>query len=117
MHHLQGYSGKHVSVHGDLTLFETFLAAIKTAGLTEELASGGPYLVLAPTDKVFAHGSYRGGTESSRAPSDGFGARASRSHNPTNSGCTVSSTTRSIAFVSRSRSVSSRAVAPKAAST
>ena len=39
------------------------------------------------------------------------------SHKPTNSGCMVSSTTRSSSPVSRSRSVSSRTVAPKAAST
>jgi len=30
------------------------LAAIKTAGLTDMLVTGGPYLVLAPTDEAFA---------------------------------------------------------------
>jgi uncharacterized surface protein with fasciclin (FAS1) repeats len=34
--------------------FASFLAALKTAGLTDELAQGGPYLVFAPTDQAFA---------------------------------------------------------------
>ena len=51
---LQGFSGKQLAMHGALTSFDTFLAAIKTAGLTEELAHGGPHLVLAPTDAAFA---------------------------------------------------------------
>jgi WD40 repeat protein/uncharacterized surface protein with fasciclin (FAS1) repeats len=34
--------------------FTSFLAALKTAGLTEELAQGGPYLIFAPTDAAFA---------------------------------------------------------------
>jgi uncharacterized surface protein with fasciclin (FAS1) repeats len=31
-----------------------FLAGLKRAGLTEQLASGGPFLVFAPTDAAFA---------------------------------------------------------------
>lgn len=34
--------------------FETLMAAVKTAGLTELLSSGGPYLLLAPTNEAFA---------------------------------------------------------------
>lgn len=34
--------------------FDTFLAAVKTAGLTDLLTTGGPYLVWPPTDAAFA---------------------------------------------------------------
>lgn len=34
--------------------FTSFLAALKMAGLTEELTQGGPYLLFAPTDAAFA---------------------------------------------------------------
>jgi uncharacterized surface protein with fasciclin (FAS1) repeats len=34
--------------------FETLMAAINTAELTELLSSGGPYLLLAPTNEAFA---------------------------------------------------------------
>jgi uncharacterized surface protein with fasciclin (FAS1) repeats len=34
--------------------FATFLAALKTAGMTDQLAQGGPYLLFAPTDEAFA---------------------------------------------------------------
>jgi uncharacterized surface protein with fasciclin (FAS1) repeats len=34
--------------------FTSFLAALKTAGLSEEVAQGGPYLIFAPTDAAFA---------------------------------------------------------------
>ena len=37
----------------DMPAFTTFLAALKTAGLTDMLATGGPYLVFAPTDEAF----------------------------------------------------------------
>jgi uncharacterized surface protein with fasciclin (FAS1) repeats len=50
---MQGYSGAGI-VHDGTWSFDTFLAAIKTAGLTDLLATGGPYLVLAPTDEAFA---------------------------------------------------------------
>jgi hypothetical protein len=50
---MQGYSGAGI-VHGGTWSFDTFLAAIKSAGLTDQLATGGPYLVLAPTDEAFA---------------------------------------------------------------
>ena len=33
---------------------DTFVAAVETAGLTELLSSGGPYLVLTPTNEAFA---------------------------------------------------------------
>jgi uncharacterized surface protein with fasciclin (FAS1) repeats len=51
---LQGFSGKNLIINGTTASFDTFLAALKTAGLTEILATGGPYLVLAPTDAAFA---------------------------------------------------------------
>jgi len=50
---LQGFTGKHV-VQGSEISFETLLAAIKTAGLTDLLITGGPYYMLAPTDSAFA---------------------------------------------------------------
>jgi len=34
--------------------FKTFLAAVKTAGLTEKLRSGGPFTVFAPTEAAFS---------------------------------------------------------------
>jgi uncharacterized surface protein with fasciclin (FAS1) repeats len=34
--------------------FKTFLAAVKSAGLTETLKNSGPYTVFAPTDEAFA---------------------------------------------------------------
>ena len=34
--------------------FSTFLQALKTAGLTDELAQGGPYLIFAPTNEAFS---------------------------------------------------------------
>ena len=34
--------------------FTTLVAAVKAAGLTETLSSGGPYTVFAPTDDAFA---------------------------------------------------------------
>ena len=39
---------------GDAPTFDTFLKALETAGLTETLATGGPYLLNAPTDKAFS---------------------------------------------------------------
>jgi uncharacterized surface protein with fasciclin (FAS1) repeats len=54
---LHSYSGKKVTTESNPTnpaTFETFLAAIEKAGLTETLANGGPYLVVAPTDETFA---------------------------------------------------------------
>ncbi|MEJ2130346.1 MAG: fasciclin domain-containing protein [Gammaproteobacteria bacterium] len=38
----------------DAGSFETLLAAIDAAGLTETLAEGGPFTVFAPTDAAFA---------------------------------------------------------------
>jgi uncharacterized surface protein with fasciclin (FAS1) repeats len=39
---------------GKSASFATLLAAVKTAGLTDMLINGGPYLVLAPRDEAFA---------------------------------------------------------------
>jgi hypothetical protein len=39
---------------GRTSAYTTLLAAIKTAGLTDLLTTGGPYLLLAPTDETFA---------------------------------------------------------------
>jgi hypothetical protein len=51
--YLQGLSAEHAR-NGGAPSFTTFLAAIKIAGLTDLLITGGPYLVFAPTDKAFA---------------------------------------------------------------
>ena len=51
---LKGYSGAGFQSNGRPVSFDTFLALIETAGLSETLATGGPHLVYAPTDEVFA---------------------------------------------------------------
>ena len=51
---MQGFSGKHVKVHATELSFDTFLAAIKSAGLTQLLTTSGPYALFAPTDAAFA---------------------------------------------------------------
>ncbi|MBP1704204.1 MAG: hypothetical protein H6Q38_3311, partial [Chloroflexi bacterium] len=45
---LQGFSDQH-GKNSDVPSFDTFLAAVKIAGLTDLLTSGGPHLVFAPT--------------------------------------------------------------------
>ncbi len=50
---LQGFSDQH-GKNGDVPSFDTFLTAVKTAGLTDLLTNGGPHLIFAPTDKAFA---------------------------------------------------------------
>ena len=50
---LQGFSDQH-GKNSDVPSFDTFLAAVKTAGLTDLLTSAGPHLIFAPTDKAFA---------------------------------------------------------------
>jgi uncharacterized surface protein with fasciclin (FAS1) repeats len=52
--YLQGFSGKNIKVNDASWSFDTFLAAIKTAGLTDLLTHGGPYLLFPPTDSAFA---------------------------------------------------------------
>jgi uncharacterized surface protein with fasciclin (FAS1) repeats len=39
---------------GQAASYSTFLAAVKTAGLSDMLVHGGPYLLLVPTDEAFA---------------------------------------------------------------
>ena len=39
---------------GSSPSFSTFLTALKTTGLTDMLANGGPYMILPPTDEAFA---------------------------------------------------------------
>jgi hypothetical protein len=51
---LQGFSGKRFTDGGYTVSFDTLLAAIKTAGLTDWLATSGPYALFAPTDQAFA---------------------------------------------------------------
>jgi Fasciclin domain/Domain of unknown function (DUF4397) len=51
---LKGFSGMHLQMDGRAVSFDTLLAAIKTAGLTELLTTGGPYALFAPTDDAFA---------------------------------------------------------------
>ena len=48
------YAGNLVEVATTSGNFKIFLAAIKTAGLTSQLASEGPYTVFMPTDHAFA---------------------------------------------------------------
>jgi hypothetical protein len=50
---LQGWSGKGIK-HGGSPTFDTFMAAIKTAGLTDLLTTGSPYALFVPTDDAFA---------------------------------------------------------------
>jgi Fasciclin domain/Domain of unknown function (DUF4397) len=50
---LQGFSAKGVK-HGGSPTFDTFLAAIKTAGLTDLLTTSSPYALFVPTDDAFA---------------------------------------------------------------
>jgi len=50
---LQSFSGKQLTMQERVS-FDTLLAAIKTAGLTDTLNTGGPYLFFAPTDAAFA---------------------------------------------------------------
>jgi hypothetical protein len=49
---LQGWSAKGVK-HGGSPTFDTFLAAIKTAGLTDLLSTSSPYALFVPTDEAF----------------------------------------------------------------
>jgi Tol biopolymer transport system component/uncharacterized surface protein with fasciclin (FAS1) repeats len=51
--YLQGLSAESARI-GGVPSFATFLAAAKTAGLTDLLTTGGPYLLFAPTDAAFA---------------------------------------------------------------
>ncbi|MDQ3399300.1 MAG: fasciclin domain-containing protein, partial [Deinococcota bacterium] len=51
---LQGFSGVGYEQDGHEFSFDTFLAAVETAGLTELLETGSPYVVFAPTDEAFA---------------------------------------------------------------
>lgn len=39
---------------GKIQTFNTFLSALKAAGLTDTIAQGGPYLIFVPTDAAFA---------------------------------------------------------------
>ena len=50
---LQGFSGKKLAMEAQIS-FVTLLGAIKTAGLTDTLNTGGPYVFFAPTDAAFA---------------------------------------------------------------
>jgi len=51
---LRGFNGAGLESNGKAITFNTFLSAIKTAGLTDLFTSGKPLLVLAPTDAAFA---------------------------------------------------------------
>ena len=51
---MEGFSGKGIVANDAPLAFDTFLAAIKTAGLDDLLASKGPYLIFAPSDAAFA---------------------------------------------------------------
>jgi uncharacterized surface protein with fasciclin (FAS1) repeats len=51
---LQAQSDESPKVGNPEWAYSTLLAALKTAGMTEQLITGGPYLVFAPTDDAFA---------------------------------------------------------------
>jgi uncharacterized surface protein with fasciclin (FAS1) repeats len=51
---LQSFSDAGFESDYQAATFDTFLAAVKTAGLTDLLITGGPYLVWPPTDEAFA---------------------------------------------------------------
>jgi uncharacterized surface protein with fasciclin (FAS1) repeats len=51
--YLRGYSGKNIQVNSTTWSFDTFLAAIKIAGLNDLLTTGS-YMLFAPTDAAFA---------------------------------------------------------------
>lgn len=51
---LQGFSGKKFFEDGQAISYDTFLTALKTAGLTDVFANGGPYALFPPTDQAFA---------------------------------------------------------------
>jgi hypothetical protein len=51
---LQAQSDESPKVGHPEWAYSTLLAAFKITGLTEQLTSGGPYLVFAPTDEAFA---------------------------------------------------------------
>lgn len=51
---LQTFHGVGVRCDGRTLSFDTFLLAVKQAGLQDLLSNGKPYLVLAPTDEAFA---------------------------------------------------------------
>ncbi|MDQ3399179.1 MAG: fasciclin domain-containing protein [Deinococcota bacterium] len=52
---MRGFSGLGVQRGGQILSFDTFLAAVETAGLSEMLATGGPYLMFVPIDEAFAN--------------------------------------------------------------
>jgi transforming growth factor-beta-induced protein len=52
--YLQAQTDASAKNGGRTNAYTTLLAAIKTAGLTDLLTTGGPYLLLAPTDEAFA---------------------------------------------------------------
>jgi len=51
---LAGFDGRNVNMDGHLFTFNTFLKIIDKAGLRDQLVSGGPYFLLAPTDEAFS---------------------------------------------------------------
>jgi uncharacterized surface protein with fasciclin (FAS1) repeats len=51
---LQSYTALGASTNGQTPTFSTFLAALKTTGLSDTLANGGSYMLFAPTDAAFA---------------------------------------------------------------
>jgi uncharacterized surface protein with fasciclin (FAS1) repeats len=51
---LAGFDGRDVNIEGHLATFNTFLKIIDKAGLRDQLINGGPYFLLAPTDKAFS---------------------------------------------------------------
>jgi Fasciclin domain/Domain of unknown function (DUF4397) len=51
---MKGFSGVGYEQDGHVFSFDTFLAAMETAGLTDLLSTGGPYLLYVPTDEAFA---------------------------------------------------------------
>jgi hypothetical protein len=51
---LARFEGRNVNLGGHPVSFNTLVAAIKKAGLQDQLVKGGPYFLLAPTDEAFS---------------------------------------------------------------
>lgn len=51
---LRGFNGKKLKIGGRPLSFATLVSAVETAGLKDLYASGGPLILIAPTDEAFA---------------------------------------------------------------
>ncbi len=51
--YLQGFSQQDLKLEESTLSFDIFLSALETSGLSEQLATGGSYIVFAPVDEAF----------------------------------------------------------------